>query len=1080
MQGGDIIGGVSFERLESALAERVRDAINDPLSALWILAPTNLLALHLRRRVALECGGVVAARFLTIEDIALELAHRGLACRALRPVPAGADLIILGKILDGRPQGSYFAELRHFGNSPAAVARELQVLRHALWTPERLKAAAERLQTRSADTGTRLRELAEIWASFQQWKREQKLYDDEDLLWSAAEPGPSDVGSPSRLLIYGYYDFTPLQARLVRRIVSLSGAATAFLLWGERESAPAPGFEYAEPAIAFLKEILNSKGVECLDDGPTETDLDKLRRGLFVDYPPPTPQVDDEAAKAAEQSRDGSVKVLSCPGRFPEAVEAVREVVRAFALSGRRTEAGILLRSAEGTAELLREAADQAGLQCFIHEGLPLKNTVPGRVLLNMLELAEGDSARSDVVSFLALADIQWPQGLSSVAIDRLSAAAGIIRGRKQWKAKLEARAEALCAKKEGAETSEEADALQLEAELCRSAVGFLDGFFAQVAEVSAAESWAQMAQRLRSLFLSYTGPQHAGRREVSDVLTRMGELDVTGRAPDVAAARAHLGRRLRQQSLSLQNFKRCGLSVSSLMRCRGATFGLVILPGLTEKAFPMQIRQGPLLSELDREALNGQSKELGCGELPLQARRTLEERYLFRVALGSARDCAVLSYARIGDDTGRPNTPSRFLLQACEALTGFAVDAEAMESYLPPTLFKRIRLGRDLAGEGELELALDPWEYDLAVYRSGGDEAERREYTGRISEFFSRAAVLEERRWSEAAFGPYDGLISQPDLLESLSEKYARFDAAVSPSRLETYALCPFSYYLKYVLGLEEQEEPTEEYRIPPPDWGRLMHALLRRVYSARLAGRPLGELDDVKLREVMAFAAGAVDELGRVYAQGMPALWVAERERALAQLQRLLRFEAQKNPDALPERFEFSFGFPGLPRAYRVAVDGDRTVGFRGRVDRIDSLPDGSIQVIDYKTGKSNGYAERSFRGGTQLQMPIYLLSASQALQKEHGTARYLFVGERSWKEQLSLAGLRERMDEFMEVLRLILEGISSGEFFPVPHKRKLSFCERNCECRSVCGAARAKIPEMKAADRALSRLNRLRGIT
>ena len=65
---------------------------------------------------------------------------------------------------------------------------------------------------------------------------------------------------------------------------------------------------------------------------------------------------------------------------------------------------------------------------------------------------------------------------------------------------------------------------------------------------------------------------------------------------------------------------------------------GDLVLPGLVEKAFPRHIPERSLLTELDRESLNALAAGLGCGELPLQGDRPLEERYLFRIALGSAR----------------------------------------------------------------------------------------------------------------------------------------------------------------------------------------------------------------------------------------------------------------------------------------------------------------------------------------------------------------------------------------------------------------------------------------------------------
>ncbi|NIO13458.1 MAG: hypothetical protein GTO31_06195, partial [Xanthomonadales bacterium] len=53
-----------------------------------------------------------------------------------------------------------------------------------------------------------------------------------------------------------------------------------------------------------------------------------------------------------------------------------------------------------------------------------------------------------------------------------------------------------------------------------------------------------------------------------------------------------------------------------------------------------------------------------------------LEERYLMRIALASARCALVLTYPRLDLDKGRPRMPSRFLGDLCSALAGVTVSA--------------------------------------------------------------------------------------------------------------------------------------------------------------------------------------------------------------------------------------------------------------------------------------------------------------------------------------------------------------------------------------------------------------------
>jgi RecB family exonuclease len=148
---------------------------------------------------------------------------------------------------------------------------------------------------------------------------------------------------------------------------------------------------------------------------------------------------------------------------------------------------------------------------------------------------------------------------------------------------------------------------------------------------------------------------------------------------------------------------------------------------------------------------------------------------------------------------------------------------------------------------------------------------------------------------------------------------------------------------------------------------------------------------------------------------------------------------------------------------------------------VDRVDALRGGSIGVVDYKTGTSDGYKKTSFRGGRQLQLPIYLLAASHLLKASAGSARYLFVRQPRDMVQFTLAELRQRTDDLRRTLRIIVEAIAAGDFFPLPPDdgNGLEVCERRCPYDVACGAARGYLAEMKRTDPDAARLAELRQI-
>jgi ATP-dependent helicase/DNAse subunit B len=88
-------------------------------------------------------------------------------------------------------------------------------------------------------------------------------------------------------------------------------------------------------------------------------------------------------------------------------------------------------------------------------------------------------------------------------------------------------------------------------------------------------------------------------------------------------------------------------------------------------------------------------------------------------------------------------------------------------------------------------------------------------------------------------------------------------------------------------------------------------------------------------------------------------------------------------------PKHFEFSFGSSaGTPAevdpastSHPLQVDSYR---FRGKVDRIEIAEDGSLLVVDYKTGSYPSI--RDMWEGERLQLPLYLQAVYQILQKKY----------------------------------------------------------------------------------------------
>ncbi len=164
MTDGGIRAATTFEALEGAVAGDLEGALAREERPVWVLVPNNLVALHLRRAVAERLGGVAGVEFITLKDAARRMALLALTGAGARPMPPGAEELVLRRLLDRVPDGSYFAGLRRFANAAPAVLQALRTLAACRWTPDALAEAASAAGRRDPEAPPRLRELADLWA----------------------------------------------------------------------------------------------------------------------------------------------------------------------------------------------------------------------------------------------------------------------------------------------------------------------------------------------------------------------------------------------------------------------------------------------------------------------------------------------------------------------------------------------------------------------------------------------------------------------------------------------------------------------------------------------------------------------------------------------------------------------------------------------------------------------------------------------------------------------------------------------------------------------------------------------------
>jgi DNA helicase-2/ATP-dependent DNA helicase PcrA len=116
------------------------------------------------------------------------------------------------------------------------------------------------------------------------------------------------------------------------------------------------------------------------------------------------------------------------------------------------------------------------------------------------------------------------------------------------------------------------------------------------------------------------------------------------------------------------------------------------------------------------------------------------------------------------------------------------------------------------------------------------------------------------------------------------------------------------------------------------------------------------------------------------------------------------------------------------------------------RGRVDRVDRLPGGEYELIDYKTGRPKSPGQLV----DDVQLSLYAVGAHEAWRLDSSQQAYYYV-----LDDQKVAVPDDRADRFewiREVAMEVADGIRSQGFEPTPSFAVCSVCDY----RLVCPAA------------------------
>ncbi|TAL20683.1 PD-(D/E)XK nuclease family protein [Patescibacteria group bacterium] len=264
-----------------------------------------------------------------------------------------------------------------------------------------------------------------------------------------------------------------------------------------------------------------------------------------------------------------------------------------------------------------------------------------------------------------------------------------------------------------------------------------------------------------------------------------------------------------------------------------------------------------------------------------------------------------------------------------------------------------------------------------------------------------------------------------------------------MSFSQFEAYRRCPLQYKYEHI------------YRIPKvgnanKSFGQSVHntlqELLARYLERQAAAQP--SLFDARLAgttaDLPAEAGAKADtlrllvpenELLQIYREK----WIDDWYLSAADKEERFKKGEQAVLNYWKSLADRRLEIAGLEVGFNLKFEG---FAVKGRIDRIDRLPDGAVEIIDYKTGRAKEKPDRS-------QLMIYQLAASRALGLTPGKCTYVYLEEGTG---VSFLAAPEEMEKFETELAATAAAIRASGFAPTPGKDVCKFCDFKNICESA----------------------------
>lgn len=273
--------------------------------------------------------------------------------------------------------------------------------------------------------------------------------------------------------------------------------------------------------------------------------------------------------------------------------------------------------------------------------------------------------------------------------------------------------------------------------------------------------------------------------------------------------------------------------------------------------------------------------------------------------------------------------------------------------------------------------------------------------------------------------------------------------DKVFSATEIETLIRCKRAHYYKHIVGLEEEREIILGFDgwLDFMDRGSLLHLIFEKVVNGILEKK----LDLISLTKQVVY-----DEFENIK-KNNPVLVESHFSFFRDQLYRATTsymkdyYDLIENKSILTSKTELLIS-KSAPVEVEIQSGGDKLkVKLAGRIDRVDFLSDGTIDIIDYKSGK----IFKENKGEKEVfQDYLYKLACEKLLNKKVNNSRYDFPLEtrdnRTWSVN-NFKNYREIIEEKESLIYQSLKALQEGHINKTTNKKACEYCPYIVICRN-----------------------------